>query len=173
MHVHDFGSQRPQSVNQVSDGPLVHAWVASEDEGAAPKADSRAKHPSRGACVAQVQLRVVNLERTADSFDCLVGAVIRRLVRHSELGQRFEHHTAVIRRQDVMNLGRALGEGGQEQQAVGHALGAGQLNLPINAADWFQRQCFHSGDILSTFRSVRDRSQQVTLSRRWSRPGPA
>ena len=127
-----------QPVDQVADRPLVHARHAGEPVLAVAESERGGQRPERGARVAQEQICLAYRERSARSNDRLDS-----LKSNAKAGKRVAHHLGVVGVEQAADLGLALGQRGEQQDAVGDALRAGEPHRAGGAALGFEPKRFH------------------------------
>lgn len=127
--VADAGAQRAQGVHQIADRALVHARLAGQVESALAQAEGGGERAHGGAGVAQEQIRRGRLEGATHPLDRTAAPVLRQPVADPQLRQGVEHVAHIVAVEQVGDAGLPLGQCRQQQNAVGKALGAGQLHL--------------------------------------------
>ena len=129
--VGDGAAQGQQAVDQIADGALVHARHATEGELAAQlgaeQGQGRGERSHGGARVAQEQIGLAHRQLGAQALHAQA-AVGLKLDGAAQLPQGLEHHTSVVRVQQVDDLGLALAQSREQEHTVGNAFGAGQAN---------------------------------------------
>jgi hypothetical protein len=127
----DLAAQAAQRIDQVLDGPLVHARHAAQR--IAPTVAGRQQRQRGGqgahrrAGVAKKQLGLGGRQPAAQPLDDQ-HAIGLAPPGATQALQRVEHHGGVVRLQQVVDAALPFGERGQQQQPVGDGLGARQAH---------------------------------------------
>ena len=166
----DLAAQRPQRIDEVPNRPLVHARHARELEapalGCGEQGQRRRQRPHRGAGVAQEELRFVDHQAPAQAGDVQHAAVATQAA--AQRGQGIEHHARVVAVEQVVDGGRPAGQTGEQQHAVGDALGAGQAHAAGGTAE--RRQVEERNAVHLVRRAIRTAPGRVA-PRPGARPG--
>jgi hypothetical protein len=124
-------ADRPQAVDEVADRALVHPRHAAQRVVAALQGQRRGERADRGAGIAHEEIGLPGRESSGATLHPVVVArrAGLRLARpaHAESAQRLEHHARVVGIEELAHPGLAAGQGREQQDPVGDALGAGQL----------------------------------------------
>ena len=142
----DFRAQQPQRIDKIANGPLVHARHAFEHVFAARKRACGGERTEGRAGVAEEEFGLLDRERAADTRDGVVVRIALPGYAHTERAQRVEHHAGVVGIEQRAHLRRAGSQRGEQQHAVGNALGAGQLHGAVRMACGRQIKKFGSGE---------------------------
>ena len=121
-------AEAAERINQVSDGALVHAGYAAQCVVAAQHGERRRERAHGGAGVAEEEVGFGRAPRAASAAqpvddDGGCGALFHAA---AELTQRVQHDARIVACQQAAQRGAPFGEGGEQQGAVGQALGAGK-----------------------------------------------
>ncbi len=128
FQVVDLGASLAQGIDQVADGPLVHTRHPGQGVVAAGQGASGGERAEGGAGITEEQVGVLDRKGAADALDpVVVGAFVTGPV-HAQMFQGLQHHAGVVGIEQRLHFGRAFGQGGQQQNAVGYALRAGQAH---------------------------------------------
>ena len=122
-----IGAELVEGIEQWSDRALAHPGHAIDDEFAVPEGKRGGQEPRGGAGVADEEHprcggKVPSPPSISKRFGLLVGAD-----RDPELVERTRHVAGVVAEEGAGQGGWAIGESGDQQRAVGDALGAGHV----------------------------------------------
>ncbi|MCY1240214.1 hypothetical protein D9M72_530500 [compost metagenome] len=129
--VADHSAHLAQAVDQVADRPLMHARHARQLVASALQRQRGGQRADRGAGIAHEELGRLVREIAAGAGDNVVVAFLPP--RHAERAQRLQHHAGVVGIEQIAHAGLARGQCGQQQHAVGDALGARQPDGAVGA----------------------------------------
>ena len=125
LQIRDRAAQLSQGFSQILYRALVHTLHARQFELAALHAghqcQGRSKGPHRSARITQEQFGLPHRQLAAYAL-YLNGPTISPLNLTAQYLQRVEHHAGVVRVEQVMHSGLALGECGKQQHAIRDAL---------------------------------------------------
>ncbi|MNV78658.1 hypothetical protein D3C71_1721610 [compost metagenome] len=123
----DVAAELAQRVDQVTNRALVHARHARQLKFAAQQSQRCGERAHGRTCVAQKELggRLRSAAPQAGDAD----RAARFVHGAAYLAQRIQHDPRVVGRQQVMHGGGAMAQRSQQQDAVGDAFGAGQVNF--------------------------------------------
>ncbi len=129
--VADFATELPQRIDQIADRALMHAGHAVQRIVTPQQRQRGGKRADRGARVAheQIGLRCRKAPCPALHMSRLALAPHGNAQRL----QRSEHHAGVVGIEQASDLGLPLGQRGEQQDAIGNALGTGQLHPSARA----------------------------------------
>ena len=122
----DLAAELAQCVDQVANRALVHARHAREFKLAAEQGQRRGERAHRRSGIAQKQLGRGLGRLGAKARDVHGVAVFLHVA--TDLAQRVEHHAGVVGGEQIADFRGALTQGGQQQNAIGNALGARELH---------------------------------------------
>ncbi len=109
----DAAAELAQCIDQITDRPLVHARYAVQLETSTLRGGEHGQcggqRPHRGTGIAEEQPGLLHREPAGQALHVHRGAVARDVT--AELGQRSHHDARVVGVEQVVNLGRALGQG--------------------------------------------------------------
>jgi hypothetical protein len=118
---------RLDGLKQRPDGPPPHGLVAVEMIGAVgPQADEGGEETRGGAGVADVDPRLAHGDLAAATGDGDGQGVLIRHDDEAQRAQRRDHDLRVPAEEGAVQRGCAPGQRGEDERAVGDALGAGQ-----------------------------------------------
>ncbi len=145
LEVLHMGTGLAQGIHQMADGALFHARLAGQHVFARSQAQGGAQGAHGGAGVAEKQGdRLSDREAATQPLHLAHRLVGGELVLDPELGQRRQHVADVIAVEQVGEAGGAPRQRRQQQGPVRHALGAGQIDHPLDPSNRFQTQRIHS-----------------------------
>ena len=144
----DIGTELAQAIDQVADGPLVHARHAAEMVFALAQGQHGGQRAEGGAGVAEEQFGLLDGKCASCAMDSIVAAVAVLFPFDTKFFQRHQHVAGVVRRQQRLDFGHAFGQRGQQQGAVGNAFRTGQHNAAADAGDGGKIDVFHEVGLL-------------------------
>src|SRR5260221_3330807 len=136
----DAGADRAQRIDEIADRPLVHARHAGNVILAVAESERGGQWTTVRAGVAQEKVGLLLGERSADAAHLDAGSVLGQ--RHAEARERFAHDARVLGVEQSLHLRFALGQRGEQEDAVGDALRAGQAHAAACAARRLQLEDF-------------------------------
>jgi hypothetical protein len=118
--VTQVGTDLQQAIDQVADRPFVHARDAGQAIVPARQGQCGGQRPDRGAGISHEQVGILDRKHAVAALDAPCIAAQRRNA-NADFLQGIEHHERVVGVEQVTDFGRAFGQRGQQQHAVGNA----------------------------------------------------
>jgi len=131
LAVVDACADRAQRVDEIADRALVHARHAGDVVLAAAKRQRGRQGTQCGAGVAEKEIGFLLPERPADTLHLDAAGVLGE--RDPEARKRLAHDASVFGVEQSGDVGLALGERGEQENAIGDALRARQAHAPGRA----------------------------------------
>ena len=162
----DPAAQLAQGVDQIRDGPLVHARDAAQIEaallGGRQKGEGGRERTHGCPGVAQEKLGLSDLQLAAQAIDSYAASAF--FDSAAERAQRVEHHPRVVGVEQVVDDRAACRQPGQQQHPVGDAFRTGQAHAACGAVQRRQIDEGVSNIADSPVRSRRPREPQPVSS---------
>ena len=140
LHITDIGTKRTESIDQVTDWTLLHAFLAAQVEHATSQRKRRTQRTHRCSRIAQIKAGEIpaifqqdrrGINRGAITFDNGLGKILGHFHMDTERLQGLAHVAGVVAFQEIVQAGRSFGKGRHQKHAVRDTFRSGNAKFTV------------------------------------------